>query len=322
MSNTLSHIREKCNLFRIETILKSSQADQPMNNETIKKIGIIAKPAVPGIKKIVEELLSWLLEKGKIVHLDRESAAQLTGVPGSFKSPLIPHEMDLMIVLGGDGTLLSVARLIEGRQVPILGVNLGGLGFLTEINIEELYPTLEKCFQNEYSVDERMMLRTAVFRQGKEIAQSHVLNDVIINKGTLAKMIRLEVYSNGHFLSSLRGDGMIVSTPTGSTAYSLSAGGPILYPSVDAIILTPICPHTLTQRPIVIPSMMKLEIILKSKEEGAMVTFDGQVGFSLRLEDQLHIETGQGKTQLIRSPGLSYFEVLRDKLHWGEGKNR
>jgi NAD+ kinase len=149
-----------------------------------------------------------------------------------------------------------------------------------------------------------------------------VLNDVIINKGTLAKMIRLEVYSNGHFLSSLRGDGMIVSTPTGSTAYSLSAGGPILYPSVDAIILTPICPHTLTQRPIVIPSQMKLEIILKSKEEGAMVTFDGQVGFSLRLEDQLHIETGQGKTQLIRSPGLSYFEVLRDKLHWGEGKNR
>ena len=288
----------------------------------MKKIGIIAKPAVPEIRKIIEELLLWLNEKDKQVFLDTEASSHFQGSPKSFKNHLIPNEMDLMIVLGGDGTLLSVARLIEGHRVPILGVNLGGLGFLTEINIEELYSTLEKIFKNEYTVDERIMLKTEVHRFGKLIAHSHVLNDVIINKGTLAKMIKLEIYANGQFLSSLRGDGLIISTPTGSTAYSLSAGGPILYPSVDAIILTPICPHTLTQRPIVIPSVMKLEVLLKSKEEGAMVTFDGQVGFSLRLEDQIHVETSAAKTQLVRSPVLSYFEVLRGKLHWGEGKNR
>ncbi|MBI1820776.1 MAG: NAD(+)/NADH kinase [Nitrospirae bacterium] len=288
----------------------------------MKKIGIIAKPFGSEVKKIIEELLLWLKEKEKEVYLDPETAASFSDRPHFFKIPFIPQQMELVIVLGGDGTLLSVARLIEGNNVPILGVNLGGLGFLTEINMEDLYPTLEKIFQNEFLVDERIMLKTSVDRQGKKIAHSHVLNDVIINKGALAKMIKLEIYSNGHFLSSLRGDGLIVSSPTGSTAYSLSAGGPILYPSVDALILTPICPHTLTQRPIVIPSEMKLEIILKSKEEGAMVTFDGQVGFSLRLEDQIHIEKSEAKTQLIRSPGLSYFDVLRNKLHWGEGKNR
>ena len=288
----------------------------------MKKIGIIAKPFGVEVKKIIGDLLKWLTEKEKETYLDSETASRFLDQSSLFKVPFIPHEMDLVVVLGGDGTLLSVARLIEGHRVPILGVNLGGLGFLTEINIEDLYPTLEKIFQNEFLVDERIMLKTDVGRQGKKIAHSHVLNDVIINKGTLAKMIKLEIYSNGQFLSSLRGDGLIVSTPTGSTAYSLSAGGPILYPSVDAILLTPICPHTLTQRPIVMPSHMKIEIILKSKDEGAMVTFDGQVGFSLRLEDQIHIERSDAKTQLIRSPGLSYFEVLRDKLHWGEGKNR
>jgi NAD+ kinase len=290
--------------------------------EPMEKIGIIAKPFGFDIQKIAGDLLHWLKKKNKKVFLGQEIALHLKENAALFNSPLIPQEMDLLIVLGGDGTLLSAARLIEGHHVPILGVNLGGLGFLTEITIEDLYPTLENIFQKKYSVDERIMLKTSVTRQGKKIAQSHVLNDVIINKGTLAKMIKLEIYSDGQFLSALRGDGLIVATPTGSTAYSLSAGGPIIHPSIDAMILTPICPHTLTQRPIVIPSKMKVEIVLKSKEEGAMVTFDGQVGFSLRLEDQIHIETNDAKTELIRSPGLSYFEVLRNKLHWGEGKNR
>jgi NAD+ kinase len=288
----------------------------------MKCIGIVAKPAVSEIKIIAEELVAWLRKRDKKVFLDRELAACLRTATEEFHVPLEPHSVQLVIVLGGDGTLLSVARLLEGADVPILGVNLGGLGFLTEITIDKIYPTLERIFQGDYTLDQRSMLRTEVIRQGKQIAQSHVLNDVIINKGTLAKMIKLELYSGGHFLSSLRGDGLITSTPTGSTAYSLSAGGPILHPSVNAIILTPICPHTLTQRPIVIPSDEKLEILLKSKEEGAMVTFDGQVGFSLRLGDQIRIETSPGKTKLIRVPGLSYFEVLRDKLHWGEGRDR
>lgn len=288
----------------------------------MEKIGIIVKPSGTEIRNVTGTLIDWLAGRKKKVYLDHSALSLFSEPVSANAGPLKPGEIDLIIVLGGDGTLLSAARLIGEYDVPILGVNQGGLGFLTETTQEDLYATLEKLFQGDYTIDERIMLTSEVSRQGKIIAHSTVLNDVIINKGTLAKMITLEIYSDGQFLSSLRGDGLIVSTPTGSTAYSLSAGGPILYPSVDALMLTPICPHTLTQRPVVLPSAMKVEVILKSKEDGAMVTFDGQVGFSLRHEDQIHIETGKIKTRLIRSPGLSYFEVLRNKLHWGAGKNR
>jgi len=284
----------------------------------MKKIGIIAKPRNHGVRKAMEGLNTWLTEHGCEVFMDTDTAAILEA-RSPYKKSKIPSLVEMIIVLGGDGTLLSVARVVEGTGVPILGVNVGGLGFLTEVTLEELYQTLEKVFNNEFTMEERLLLKAQILRQGEQVAQSFALNDVVVSKGTLAKMIQLEIYVNRQFVTALRGDGVILSTPTGSTAYSLSAGGPILHPSVDALILTPICPHTLTNRPIVIPDRVKIEVILKSKDEGVMATFDGQVGFSLRQEDIVEIGASETKTKLIHSPAINYYEVLRRKLKWGEG---
>ena len=284
----------------------------------MKKIGVIAKAQTPGIQKVMEGLTSWLTGRGCEVFMDNDTAAILD-IRSPYKKSKIPSLVEMIIVLGGDGTLLSVARLVEGKAIPILGVNVGGLGFLTEVTHEELYQTLEKVFNNEFIMEERLLLKAQIFRHGELVARSFALNDVVVSKGTLAKMIKLEIYVNNQFVTVLRGDGVIIATPTGSTAYSLSAGGPILHPSVDALILTPICPHTLTNRPIVIPDRVKIETILKSKDEGVMATFDGQVGFSLRQEDVVEICASETKTKLIHSPAINYYEVLRRKLKWGEG---
>lgn len=267
---------------------------------------------------MVEQLMTWLAQHNKEVHLDIDTAA-LIGVKTGLPKPKIPPLVDLMIVLGGDGTLLSVARLIENRDVPILGVNLGGLGFLTEVTLDELFLTLEKIFKAEYTPDTRLMIRSQVFRQGERVVSSYCLNDTVISKGVLARMIRLEVSINGQFVTSLRGDGLIVSTPTGSTAYSLSSGGPIINPSVEAMVFTPICPHTLTNRPIVIPSSATVNVTVKSREDGAMVTFDGQVGFTLRPDDVVEITAAEHKITLIRAPEKNFYAILREKLKWGEG---
>ncbi|MBI3610407.1 MAG: NAD(+)/NADH kinase [Nitrospirae bacterium] len=285
----------------------------------MKRIGIIAKPqSSPAAKKILDELLPYLAQKDKEAVLDTDTAS-IAGLSSPHPKSKVPALVDMVIVLGGDGTLLSVARLVEGKNVPILGVNLGGLGFLTEVTIEELFGTLEKIFKNDFVTDDRLMLKARVHRQGEGVAQSLVLNDVVISKGSLTRMIQLEIFVNRQFVTSLRGDGLIVATPTGSTAYSLSAGGPILYPSVEAMVLTPISPHTLTNRPIVIPNHVHVEVILKTKEEGTTVTFDGQVGFSLRHADTVEIWAADSKIRLIRSPQRNYYEVLRRKLKWGEG---
>lgn len=285
----------------------------------MKKIGIIAKPQNgQAAKKVLEQLLPWLAQQGMDVVMDTDTAS-IAGLTSPYPKSKVPGLVEMIIVLGGDGTLLSVARLVEGKDVPILGVNLGGLGFLTEVTLEELFTTLGQIFKHEFVTDDRLMLKARIHRQGERVAQSLVLNDVVISKGTLTRMIRLEILVNHRFVTSLRGDGLIVATPTGSTAYSLSAGGPILYPSVEALLLTPISPHTLTNRPIVIPDHVNVEVILKTREEGTTVTFDGQVGFSLRHEDVVEIGTAESKTQLIRSPQRNYYEVLRQKLKWGEG---
>lgn len=285
----------------------------------MKKIGVIAKPHNPETKKVVEELIHWLRERDREVFLDAATGG-VVGEESVYLKSQIPPLVDIIIVLGGDGTLLSVARLVEGKGngVPILGVNLGGLGFITEVMREELYPTLEKVFKNEFISDERMILQSVVYRQGEQVVHSYVLNDVVVSKGTLSRLIKVEVYIDKIFVTSMRGDGLIVSTPTGSTAYSLSAGGPILHPSVEALTLTPISPHTLTNRPIVIPDRVKVEVILKTRDEGVTVTFDGQVGFSLRQDDVVEIEAAEKKIALIRSPEKNYFETLRKKLKWGE----
>jgi len=230
----------------------------------------------------------------------------------------LPSQVDLLIVLGGDGTLLSVARLVGARRVPILGVNLGALGFLTEIPLEDLYRTMEEVLSGEYQFSERMMLTAHVLRQGEGIAEYSVLNDAVINKGALARIIEMETYIDSEYVTTYRADGLIISTPTGSTAYSMAAGGPIIFPSLQALVLTPICPHTLTNRPLVIPNWVKIEVILISEREDVYLTLDGQVGIALRYRDAVEVRSAEHSIRLIRSSHRSYYEVLRTKLKWGE----
>jgi NAD+ kinase len=284
----------------------------------MKKIGIVAKPQTPAAKTVLEELLPYLSKQGKEAFMDADTA-MVAGLSSPYPKSKLPSLVDMIIVLGGDGTLLSVARVVEGKDVPLLGVNLGGLGFLTEVTLEELFPALKKIFKKAFVTDDRLMLKARILRRGKPILDSVALNDAVVSKGAIARMIRLEIHVDGQFVTSLRGDGLIVATPTGSTAYSLSAGGPIVHPSVDAMILTPISPHTLTNRPIVIPNTAIIKVILKTQEEGTTVTFDGQVGCSLRHDDVAEIRAAEAKIKLIRSPDRNHYEVLRQKLKWGEG---
>jgi NAD+ kinase len=288
------------------------------NQNPVKKIGIIVKPQATGVKDILNSLVQWLSEQGKEVIIDEETA-QLGGGHSPHPKSKIPSMVDLIIVLGGDGTLLGVARLAAGFDVPILGANFGGLGFLTEVTLEEIQPILLKIFTNNYVIDERVLLQIQIMRNGKKVAESNALNDIVVSKGTLVRMISLEIRTNGDLITSIRGDGLIVSTPTGSTAYSLSAGGPILHPSVEALLLTPISPQMLTNRPVVIPLSARVEVILKTQEKGPLTIIDGQVGFELFPGDLLEISRGKHRVQLVRSPEKNYYEVLRKKLKWGEG---
>jgi NAD+ kinase len=284
----------------------------------MKTIGIVTKPKFPEIKEVVKDLVSWLRERKKDVVLDIKAASLLGEIAASSKSEMAARA-DMVLVLGGDGTMLNAARLVEERSVPILGVNLGGLGFLTEVTLEQIYPALEKVFTGAFYIEERLMLRARIERHGEQVASATVLNDVVIGKGTLARMIETQISVNGQFVTRLRGDGLIVSTATGSTAYSMSAGGPIIHPSVRAIILTPICPHTLTHRPLLIPSDVALEVVLTGQDEGAMTTFDGQVGVAMAQGDMVFVSASDHRTNLIRFPDRTYYDVLRRKLKWGDG---
>ena len=281
------------------------------------RIGIIAKPHRHEAKEILDKLVPWLKENKKEVYIDIDTAS-LIGLSSPYPKPKIPTMVDMIIVLGGDGTLLSVARLINDNDVPIFGVNLGGMGFLTEVSCEELYPALEKIFSGDYIVHERLKLTTHIHRQGKKIAEYCALNDVAINKGALARIIDLEAFIDGKYVATYKADGLIVSTPTGSTAYSLSAGGPIIYPTIEALILNPICPHTLTNRPLVVSDNLKIEITLASENEDVFLTMDGQVGFALKYRDMVQVRKSNRKIKLILSPDKDYFQILREKLKWGE----
>ena len=282
----------------------------------MKKIGIISKAGRTEPAEILKDFLPWLNNRGLEVFLDTETASLLK-MKGSPRSEM-PSLVDMIVVLGGDGTMLNVARLVCERGVPILGVNLGGLGFITEVQKEEVCNAMDKTLSGEYSIEDRMMLTAHIHRHGEKIAEYTVLNDVVINKGALARIIDLETYINKAYVTIFKADGLIVSTPTGSTAYSLSAGGPVLYPTLDCIILTPICPHTLTNRPTVLPDDALIEIMLKSVSEDVFLTLDGQVGFSLRKDDVVEIKRSPFKTRLIIPFERDYFQILRTKLKWGE----
>jgi NAD+ kinase len=280
----------------------------------MNRVGIVAKRNKPEAIAIANRLAEWLRAKKIKVYIPTLSE-------GDWKSidrEEIPDDVEMIVVLGGDGTLLSVARQVWNRSIPILGVNLGGLGFLTEITLDELYPVLERVVRDDYEVNEREVLGVGVIRRGERIAEFIVLNDAVINKGALARIIDLETTINGDYLSTFRSDGLIISTPTGSTAYNLSAGGPIVYPSLHTIIITPICPHTLTIRPIIIPDDVKIRALLKSRDEEVTLTLDGQQGFTLEFEDVVEVEKAKGRIFLIKSPYRHYFELLREKLKWGE----
>ena len=289
----------------------------------MNRIGIIAKRNKPEAAAVVGNLMEWLRPKKIEVYIEKEMKELLSSTlsEGYWKSverDEMPPHVEMMIVLGGDGTLLSVARQVWNKNIPILGVNLGGLGFLTEITLDELYSVLERVLRDEFEINEREILKAGVIRRGKRIAEFIVLNDAVINKGALARIIDLETTINGEYLSTFRSDGLIISTPTGSTAYNLSAGGPIVYPSLHTIIITPICPHTLTIRPIIIPDDVKIRALLKSSNEEVTLTLDGQQGFTLKFEDVVEVGKAEGRILLIKSPYRHYFELLREKLKWGE----
>lgn len=281
-----------------------------------KSIGILTKPKFPEVKRTLHDVVSWLRARNIDVVLDTTSA-MLLGEQGGYQKSQLANTADVLLVMGGDGTMLNAARLAGERSIPILGVNMGGLGFLTEVRLENLYPSLERVFANDFVLDERLMLRTHIRRHEETVEQGEVLNDIVISKGTLARMIELKIAIQGRFVTNLRGDGLIVSSPTGSTAYSLSAGGPIIDPAVHSLILTPICPHTLTHRPLIVPGNAEIDVTLTSKDDGAMATLDGQVGVAMTQGDTVVIQTSAHRSRLIRFPESNYYDVLREKLKWG-----
>lgn len=276
----------------------------------MQTLAIISKKFQPDAWNAAQAALSWLKERGL-------EAFHLVNEPDTQPLPL-PAGVDFILVMGGDGTLLSVARRYGQMGLPILGVNVGGLGFLTEVALNELYPALEKVLAGQYEVEERMALHAAIYRDGRYFWGENVLNDAVINKGALARIVELTTWINGEYLTTYRADGLIISTPTGSTAYTLSAGGPIVYPTLRHVILLPICPHTLTNRPIILPETATVAVTLDRKTEDVYLTLDGQVGRELQPGDRVEVQHASHHLKLIKSPRRSHFEILRAKLGWGE----
>lgn len=282
-----------------------------MESKRIRTVGIVVKPNHTEALATAAELSIWLRENGvqRIVQPDADIEQR--------NRQIHQLDVDLVIVLGGDGTMISTARLIGEWDVPILGVNYGSLGYLTDFRIEEMFPALESIIAGNFTIDRRVMLEAEHFRDGKVIGKGRVLNDVVINKAALARIIEIDVRLNGLFVNTFRADGLIVSTPTGSTAYNLSAGGPIIYPSMNAVVMTPICPFTLTNRPIVVPDSAEIEVTLHKVSEGVVLTLDGQTGHPMKAGDRVTIGKSPTTFNLVQPANRNYFDVLRDKLKWG-----
>lgn len=282
----------------------------------IKSAGIISKPRSEEAARIVPELIPWLEQRGVQTRLDQETAAYLNSGTGLPRDQ-VPDGTEFLIMLGGDGTLLSAARAVRGRDIPIFAVNLGSLGFLAAIKLEELYPQLERALRGDLTVDRRRMLLTELWRDGKLVAAYDGLNDMVLAKAEIARMIDMQVHVDGSFVCVYKADGLIIATPTGSTAYSLSAGGPIVFPSVAALSITPICPHTLTNRPVIVPDQSVIETTVLGADHATYLTIDGQVGELLKNGDRLVCRRSEHSISLVRPPSLLFFDVLREKLKWG-----
>jgi NAD+ kinase len=290
-----------------------------MPSTDIKRVGVIVKPNHDEAWKTACELTEWLENRGiTVVGKPRVYDESLKECDiDSVTDEEFGSESDLIVVLGGDGTMISTARLVGDADVLVIGVNYGSLGYLTDFRIEEMFPAVEAIFRGEYEIDRRVMLHAEHWRGDEMIAKGRVLNDVVINKAALARIIEIDVSLNGLAVNSFRADGLIVSTPTGSTAYNLSAGGPIIYPSMNAVVLTPICPFTLTNRPIVIPDTALVELNLKNDNEGVVLTLDGQIGYTMKADDCVRIRKSRTTFNLVQPPNRNYFDVLRNKLKWG-----
>jgi NAD+ kinase len=284
----------------------------------IRTTGIICKPIKEMVSTVVPPLMAWLTARGVAVYLDPQTATTVGAPERGLRRDEMGGKMDWLIVLGGDGTLLSAARAMGANQVPILAVNLGGLGFLTSVTLDEIYPVLEDILADKPKLSERMMLQAEILHDGKTSDKQIALNDAVANKAALARMLDFDVHVDGHHVGRYRADGLIVATPTGSTAYSLAAGGPIIHPDLEAFVITPICPHMLTNRPLVVPDTARVELDFAVSHEPVYLTMDGQIGFQLDAKDRVVITRSSHKVQVVKPPTMTYYEILRSKLRWSE----
>jgi NAD+ kinase len=293
-----------------------------MDKPSIQRIGVLVKPHQPDALKTICRLAEWCESHGIQLaggpKLDREAVEGQTGCRiEALEHEELVRNVELLVVLGGDGTMIATARMLGDREVPVLGINYGTFGYLAEFRQEEMEPVLEDILAGSYTIDRRLMLAAEVYRGGEMILHNRVLNDVVISKSALARIIEIETWIENKFVTRFRADGLIVSTPTGSTAYNLSAGGPVIYPSMRAMVITPICPHTLSNRPLVVPEDVECELILKTEREEVALTLDGQVGVPLEVEDRVLVRKSRTTFNLVQSHTRNYFEVLRNKLKWG-----
>jgi NAD+ kinase len=293
----------------------------------VKTVGILARPDLVEAAPALRGLVSWLRQRGAGIAVEERTAALMHDEPrdGWSVRPLLEVAAlaDVLVVLGGDGTLLGASAALANREVPVLGVNFGSLGFLTEITLPELDVALAGVLEGTHAVEERRMLHAVVRRRGAPDDEAEVLNDVVVTKAALSRIIELDVFVDGAFVSAFRADGLIVSSPTGSTAYNLAAGGPILHPRLAAVVLTPICPHMLTNRPLVVSDDASIEVRLRSgRDVEVFATLDGQRGFALAGGDSVTVTRSPRTLRLVKAPGRDYFEVLRAKLKWGEYTTR
>ena len=286
--------------------------------QPLQTVGIISRPRRQHLSVVVPPLLKWLETRGVSAVYDEETANSLPDTSKGRTRQLVADSSQLLLVLGGDGTMLAAARLAASRNIPIVPINMGSLGFLTSFTLDELYPALEDTLTGRSSISQRVMLQVQLERAGSVIENQSALNDAVINKGALARMIELHLIINSEFVCRYRADGLIVASPTGSTAYSLSAGGPIVHPAVESFVITPICPHMLSDRPLVIRDSSSIEMKLSADTESVFLTLDGQRGIPLQPADRVRISRAKESLKLIQPPKKSYFEILRSKLKWGD----
>ena len=291
----------------------ASSASSPRS----KVAAIISRPARPEVARTLPALLDWLHQHGYDVILDSETAKYSDGQQGVPRAQMSSRSLDLIVVLGGDGTLLSAVRATAASDAPLLGVNLGSLGFLTDVPLSSLFPMLEEVARGRAPVEQRSLMLCELLREEKVLGSYLAFNDVVVNKTALARLNNYDLFVDKSFVSSFRADGMIVATPTGSTAYSLSAGGPVVMPTVKAFVITPVAPHSLTHRPLVVPDSVVIEILLRSDEEVAYLSLDGQPGLDLKDGDRVRCRRSEHKVSLFRTD-TDFFHVLRTKLKWGE----